>query len=101
MLVNFSVFPVGAGESLSGQVKEIIEIIDSSGLSYRLGAMGTTVEGEWDEVMSVVKKCHYKLREKNRRVYLVMTVDDREGAESRLEGKIRSIEEKAGRKYRT
>ena len=51
MLASFSVLPVGIGEALSEHVARIIDIIDASGLDYRLGAMETTVEGgEGDEM---------------------------------------------------
>ena len=49
MLATFSVLPVGVGEALSEHVARIIDIIDASGLDYRLGAMATTVEGGEDE----------------------------------------------------
>ena len=49
MLASFSIAPVGVGEALSKHVAEIVDIIDKSGLKYKLGAMQTTVEGD-DEV---------------------------------------------------
>jgi uncharacterized protein (TIGR00106 family) len=98
MLAIFSTFPTDKGDSISGEVAEVIEIIIKSGLPYQTTAMGTIVEGEWDQVMELVKNCHCKLREKSRRVYTKISIDDREGANGRLTGKIDSIEKKLGRK---
>ena len=94
MLVSFSIFPVGSGESLSPHVAKVIEIVRKSGLPHKLGAMSTVIEGGWEEIFSCLNKCREKLRADNSRVYLVITVDDRGGAAGRLRGKIRSVEKK-------
>ena len=98
MLMQFAIFPTGDKESASGDVAEIIDMIDKSGLPYKTSAMATVIEGEWDEVMGLINKCRLKMREKNRRVYMVLTMDDREGAVGRLKGKVESVEKKLKRK---
>ncbi|MFO8109075.1 MAG: MTH1187 family thiamine-binding protein [Thermoplasmata archaeon] len=100
MLAEFTIVPLDKGESLSGYVSEILEIVDSSGLEYRLTPMGTIVEGDWDEVMSLVKGCHMHMRGYSKRVSTSVKVDDREGAVDRLEGKVRSVESKLGKKLK-
>ena len=100
MLVSFSVAPADMGESLSSQVARIIDLVDRSGLDYRLGPMETTVEGEYDEVMELVRKCHMEMRAVSRRVLTSIRIDDREGAEKRLKGKIESVEKRLGREVR-
>lgn len=100
MLAEFSVAPFDKGESLSPYVAQIIDLIDKSGLNYKLGPMGTTVEGDVDEVFDLIKKCHLKMREMSRRVLTHISIDDREGAVNRLEGKPKSIEEKLRRKIK-
>jgi len=97
MLVEFTTAPLGSSESLSREVAQIIEIVESSALSHQTHAMGTIVEGEWDEIMALIKVCHMKLRESNNRVTTRISIDDREGARNRLTGKIKSLEEKLGR----
>ena len=92
MLAEFSIAPFDKGESLSKYVAEIIDMIDQSGLEYRVGAMGTTVEGGTDEVFDLIKACHLKMRMYSRRVITHIALDDREGASNRLEGKPQSIE---------
>jgi|WetSurMetagenome_2_1015567.scaffolds.fasta_scaffold371957_2 uncharacterized protein (TIGR00106 family) len=101
MLVQFSMFPVGGKESASSEVAKIINIIDKSGLPYKTSAMATIVEGEWDKIMRLVNRCRLELRKKHNRVYMIMTMDDRKGAKSRLTEKVRSIENKLGRKIKS
>jgi uncharacterized protein (TIGR00106 family) len=96
MLVNFSVVPLGEGVSMSGGVSEIIDMIDKSGLEYRMHSMGTVVEGGWDEVMGLVKQCHNAMHASSGRVYTTITIDDRKGASGRIDGKVRAVEEKLG-----
>jgi uncharacterized protein (TIGR00106 family) len=55
-LIDFSIFPVGKGESVSPFVARVVAIIRDSGLQYKLGPMGTTIEWEWDELMDVVTR---------------------------------------------
>ncbi len=101
MVVQFTIFPTDKGESASSYVAEVIDIVDKSGLPYKLGAMSTSMEGEWDEVFSVIKKCRDALRLHSRRIYIVISVDDRAGAVGRLEGKIKDLAEKLGRQPKT
>jgi len=96
MLMEFSSFPADSG-SLSGAVSKIIDLIDKSGMPYQTHALGTLIEGDWDELMGLIKKCHMALREDFDRVYTRITIDDREGAENRLSGKVKSVEDKLGR----
>ncbi len=100
MLVLFSTFPVDKGESLSGEVANVIQLIDASGLNYQVTGMGTLIEGDWDAVMNLVKSCHQALRKNSRRVYTRLTIDDREGATNQLTGKVAAIEAKLGRGIR-
>jgi uncharacterized protein (TIGR00106 family) len=97
MLIQFSMFPIGSGESASGEVSKIIDIIDKSGLPYKMSSMSTVIEGDWDEIIPIINLCRMKLRESNNRVYMVMTMDDRKGGKSRIEGKVESIERKLNR----
>ena len=53
-LIDFSIFPVGKGESVTPYVTRVVTIIRDSGLQYKLGPMGTTIEGEWDDLMAIV-----------------------------------------------
>ena len=98
VLMEFSLTPLDKGESVSPYVARSLDIIDKSGLPYKLGPMGTTVEGEWDEVLAVVTDCLTKMQSDCKRVSISMRADVRTGKQGRLKGKIASVEKKLGRK---
>lgn len=100
MIVEFSILPVGKGESLGDLVAKVVDIVDVSGLPYKLTSMGTIIEGEWDDLMELIKECHFKMRQYASRVMTFITIDDREGAKKRLEGKIEDVEEVLGRELK-
>ena len=76
----------------------MVNIIDRSGLEYKLGAMQTTVEGDDAEVMALILQCHRHMRAKAKRVVTHIAIDDREGASGRLTGKVADVEKALGRK---
>jgi len=97
MLVSFSIVPLDVGTEFKTHVARMLSLIQESGLDYRLGAMETTVEGEWDDIMSLVKRCHESMREMSPRVLTRLSIDDREGATGRLTGKITDVEAVLGK----
>lgn len=101
MLVDFAMIPVGQGEHLSEPLAEILKIVDTSGLPYKLTPSSTCIEGEWQEVMEVVRLCNMRMREKSHHVITVMKIEDEEGATDKLTRNIASVEESAGRKLST
>ncbi len=98
MVVEFSLVPIGKGESLGELVAKIVDIVDTSGLPYKLTAMGTIVEGEWDDVFELIKECHFKMRQYANRVMTFITIDDRARAKKRIEGKVEDVEKILNRK---
>jgi uncharacterized protein (TIGR00106 family) len=100
MLVQFSIVPLGKGESVSEQIAKVLKIVDESGLPYRLTPMGTVVEGEWDAVMSLIRTCHQEVLKAIPRLITTITIDDRPGKPDRITEKIRSVEAKLGREVR-
>jgi uncharacterized protein (TIGR00106 family) len=100
VIAEFSVVPVGKGEELAKLVAGVVDIIDRSGLPYQLTAMGTLVEGEWDDVLALIKECHFKMRRQGARVLTRISIDDRENAVNRLTGKVRDVEKALGRELR-
>jgi uncharacterized protein (TIGR00106 family) len=101
VLLEFSMSPLGQGESVSRHVARSLEIIESSGLDYRMNPMGTVLEGEWDEVMAVVTRCFERMSEDCDRVTASIKIDYRKGHGGRMESKIESVESRLGRKVRT
>ena len=94
MIAEFSIVPFGKGESLSAYVAEAFQIIESSGIPYEHHAMGTNLEGDWDEVMAVIKACRDKLLQSSSRVSLSIKIDDRKGVPDRMAHKVASARSK-------
>ncbi len=101
MLVEFSVVPVGTGVSISPHIAKVLRIVAESGLPYKANPMGTVLEGEWDTVMTVVRKCHDVVMKDSERALTTITIDDRKGKESRIQKKLESVEQKLGMKLKT
>jgi uncharacterized protein (TIGR00106 family) len=97
MLLELSVIPLGRGRSISADLVNLVKIIDASRLDYRLTASGTIIEGNWDQLMDVARKCHTEMRQKTERVITCMKVDDYADRAGRLTGAIASVEEKFGK----
>ena len=97
VLLEFSMAPVGQGESVSAHVARVIDLIDRSGLPYQLTPMGTIVEGEWDEVMGLVTRCFKMLEAEFSRINVQMKVDYRDAPGGRLKAKTARIQERLGR----
>ncbi|MBD8059378.1 MTH1187 family thiamine-binding protein [Cellulomonas sp. JH27-2] len=92
MLVAFSVAPLGAGESVSEAVVDAVRVVRESGLPHRTDAMFTTIEGEWDEVMDVVKRATEAVGRHGNRVSLVLKADIRPGWTGQLDAKVARVE---------
>ena len=97
MLAESSITPVGGDSHLSSRIAEALKIIDASGLRYQLTPMGTCVEGEWDEVINVIKLCHDRIRGLSPHVFTTVRIEDEEGEREKLTRNVSSVEEKAGR----
>jgi uncharacterized protein (TIGR00106 family) len=97
VLLDFSMTPLGKGESVSPYVARCLEVVVASGLPYRLHAMGTTLEGEWEQVFAVVQRCYEALRPDCDRITCSIKVDYRKGPGGRLDSKVRSVEDQLGR----
>ena len=100
VLLEFSMFPLQSG-SLSPYVARSLDIIDKSGLNYQLNPMGTVIEGEWDEVMTVVHDCFDAMIADCDRISTTIKIDYRKGSENRITAKVSSVEEVLGRDLST
>jgi uncharacterized protein (TIGR00106 family) len=92
MVIAFSVTPLGVGEDVGEIVAEAVRVVRASGLPNRTDAMFTTVEGSWDEVMSVVKDAVDAVAARAPRVSLVLKGDVRPGVSGAMTSKVESIE---------
>ena len=97
MIAQFTVIPIGKGESLSTYVAECVRIVEKSGLKYQLTPMSTIVEGDPDRVMNAIMNCHHKVRSMSRRVVTSIEIDDREGMMDAMDHKVASVNTKLSR----
>lgn len=96
VIVDFSIVPIGVGTSLSRYVAACEEVLVEAGLSHRLHAYGTNVEGEWEAVFAAVRRCHEVVHALGApRISTVIKLGTRTDRDQTLEDKIRSVEEKA------
>jgi uncharacterized protein (TIGR00106 family) len=100
MLAEISIIPLGRGTHLSQDLGQILKTIDESGIRYRLTPSGTCIEGEWDEVMALVKRCHEQARTASAHVMTTVRIEDESGDNDKLNSNIDSVEREAGRRLR-
>jgi len=101
VLLEFSMSPLGKGESVGKYVARSLAIVEKSGVDYRLNPMGTVLEGEWEDVFGVVKRCFERMRKDCNRISCSIKVDYRKGAQGRLHAKVASVGKRLGRKLKT
>jgi uncharacterized protein (TIGR00106 family) len=93
LIAAFSITPLGTGESVGELVAEAVAVARASGLPCETNAMFTNVEGEWDEVMAVVKACVDTVRQRAPRVSVVIKIDERAShPDGQLGAKVASVE---------
>lgn len=100
MLTEFSIVPLGIGSSLGDRLALVLKIIDESGMPYKINPMGTVVEGQWDEIMALIKKCRDELMKTEERVLISIKIDDRKSTTNAINEKVASIEKRLGKSLR-
>ncbi|GGN39871.1 MTH1187 family thiamine-binding protein [Streptomyces fuscichromogenes] len=93
MIVAFSVTPLGVGEDVGEYVADAVRVVRESGLPNRTDAMFTSIEGEWDQVMDVVRRAVAVVEERAPRVSLVLKADIRPGITDGLTSKVATVEQ--------
>ncbi|HEY7087691.1 MAG TPA: MTH1187 family thiamine-binding protein [Tepidisphaeraceae bacterium] len=101
LLAEFSIWPMDKGESVGAYVARALDIVDRSGLPYKLGPLGTCVEGEWHDVMAVIQRCYEELAKDSGRIACTIKCDWRKGRKGSLDSKVDSVQKKLGRKLKT
>src|SRR5438445_9340348 len=96
VLLDFSMTPLGKGESVGSYVARCLDIVAASGLDYRLHAMGTTLEGDLDQVLAVVRQCFEALEGDCNRISCSIKIDYRGGSAGRLESKVQKVQTLVG-----
>jgi uncharacterized protein (TIGR00106 family) len=96
VLVAFSVTPLGVGEDVAEYVADAVRVVRESGLPNRTDAMFTTIEGDWDEVMDVVRRAVDAVAARAPRVSLSLKADVRPGVTGALDAKVEAVERYLG-----
>ena len=97
VLVDVCVVPMGVGVSVSKYVVECEKIFAAAGLNHQMHSYGTNVEGDWDEVMAAIKKCHETVHEIGApRIGTTIRLGTRTDREQSMQDKIDSVESKMG-----
>ena len=97
VLLEFAMFPTDKGDSVSEYVSKIIKMIDESGCSYKLTAMGTIIETETiKDALDIVHKSYEILEPFSKRVYSTIILDIQKDKSGRIKKKIESIVTKIG-----
>jgi len=98
MLAERTIDPLGRGIHLSKDLAKVLKIVDASGLPYCLTPFGTCIEGDWDQVMELVKRCHTLAKSFSHHVMTSIQIEDEEGAKNKLEENVAAVERLAGHK---
>ena len=95
VIVDLCVVPIGVGVSLSTYVAACEKILAQSTLVYNLHANGTNIEGDWDAVFAVIKKCHEVVHQMGApRIFTTLKVGTRTDKTQQMDDKIRSVQDK-------
>jgi uncharacterized protein (TIGR00106 family) len=95
MLFELTITPLGRGTHLSKDLAEVLKIVDDSGVRYVLTPFGTCLEGEWEEVMPVVRRCHDQARTVSSHVMTTIRAEDEAGVNDKLIENVLSVEKKS------
>ena len=94
-MIDLCIVPMGKGVSVSDEIAALERLIRESGLKNQLHPYGTVIEGEWEEVMGLVKNCHALLHEQGtKRIFTNLKIGTRVDKEQTMEDKVNVVEQK-------
>jgi uncharacterized protein YqgV (UPF0045/DUF77 family) len=94
-------YPIGRDADIDALSAAVVRVIDDSGLPYVLTPTGICIEGSWESVIDLVKRCHEEARSQCSHVMTELRIEDDDGRGDKLRGNIAAIERAAGRDFRT
>ena len=95
VMIDLCVVPIGVGVSVSEYIAECERLITGAGLQAQLHPYGTVIEGEWDAVFAVVKRCHERVHEMGApRVFTTLKIGTRTDREQSMQDKVDSVRAK-------
>jgi uncharacterized protein (TIGR00106 family) len=101
MLAELSIIPVGGSTHSSSELAKALKLVEESGLPYQLTPSGTCIEGEWDQIMPLIRQCHERVRKGSSHVVTLIKLEEDEGERNKLTRNITSVEEKLGHRVNT
>jgi len=101
MLAELSIIPVGGSTHSSAVLAKVLKLVDESGLPYQLTPSGTCLEGEWDEIMPLIRHCHDRVRKGCSHVVTFIKLEEDDGERDKLTRNVTSVEEKIGHSLKT
>jgi uncharacterized protein (TIGR00106 family) len=94
LILDLCVVPMGVGVSVSAYVTACQKVLDEAGLKHKMHAYGTNIEGDWDQVMSAVKKCHEVVHKMGApRINTTIKMGTRTDRSQSMEDKVQSVEQ--------
>jgi uncharacterized protein (TIGR00106 family) len=101
MLAEISIIPVGGHEHSSAEIAKVLKLVEQSGLPYQFTPSATCIEGGWDEIMELVRRCHERARKTAPHLVTLIKIEDDEGERNKLGRNVESVEEKIGHSLKT
>jgi uncharacterized protein (TIGR00106 family) len=100
MLAELSIIPLGNTHS-SAELAKVLKLVEESGLPYQLTPSSTCIEGEWDEIMPLIHRCHDRARKGSPHVVTFIKLEEDDGERNKLAGNVASVAEKLGHALNT
>jgi uncharacterized protein (TIGR00106 family) len=101
MLAELSIIPVGGNPHSSAELAKALKLVEKSGLAYQLTPSATCIEGEWDQVMPLIRQCHERARKDASHVVTFIKLEEDDGERDKLTRNVTSVEEKMGHRLHT
>ncbi len=96
MLVEFSIIPLGVGTSLAEPLSRVLKIVADSRIPYKLTPGGTCMEGDWEDVIPIIRNCHQAMRRESSHVFTMVRIEDDAGDTNQMQHNLDSVERHLG-----
>lgn len=98
VIADLCIVPIGVGVSVSSYIAACQRVLEESGLTHRLHAYGTNIEGDWDAVLAAIKRCHEVVHEMGApRIHTSLKLGTRTDREQTMEEKVESVHRRSSR----
>jgi uncharacterized protein (TIGR00106 family) len=101
MLAELSIIPVGGSTHSSAELAKVLKLVEQSGLPYQFTPSSTCIEGEWDQIIELIHRCHERARKGSAHVVTFIKIEEDDGERNKLASNVASVEEKLGHPLKT